>query len=251
MQFWTSRGFAVVDVNYGGSTGYGREYRERLKAHGASSTRPTASTRRGTWPAEGDVDADRFLIRGGSAGGYTTLCALTFHDGFAAGASYYGIADLEPFAHRRHAQVRVALPVHADRPVPGGRRRYRARSPIHFTDGLCPCGAPGGRGRGGSTRPGRDDGRGARGEGAALRLHAVRRGAARVPEGRRRSGGRYEAELSFYAQVLGFERGRRPEPRDPRTSASRGVRGEPGCGPAPRAGEGARPLGDASARSRR
>ena len=57
----------------------------------------------------GEVDADRFLIRGGSAGGYTTLCALTFQDDFAAGASYFGITDLEPFASGRHAQVRVAL----------------------------------------------------------------------------------------------------------------------------------------------
>ena len=97
-QFFTSRGFAVVDVNYGGSTGYGREYRRRLNGTwGVVDTMDCINAAR-YLAAEGLVDGDRLVIRGGSAGGYTTLCALVFHDGFAAGASYFGLADLEPFA---------------------------------------------------------------------------------------------------------------------------------------------------------
>ena len=97
------RGFAVVDVNYRGSTGYGRAYRERAAtASGASSTSTTAWPWPATWPTQGEVDADRLAIRGGSAGGYTTLCALTFHDDFAAGASLYGVADLEALARDTH-----------------------------------------------------------------------------------------------------------------------------------------------------
>jgi hypothetical protein len=93
-QFWTSRGIAVLDVNYGGSTGFGRAYRDLLKDSGAWSTSRIA------WPApvpgrQGLVDRERLLIRGGSAGGLTTLCALAFHDVFKAGASYYGVSDLK------------------------------------------------------------------------------------------------------------------------------------------------------------
>ncbi len=98
MQYWTSRGFAVVDVNYGGSTGYGRAYRERLNGNwGVVDTMDCINAAR-YLADQGEVDGERLLIRGGSAGGYTTLCALTFHDDFAAGASYFGISDLEPFA---------------------------------------------------------------------------------------------------------------------------------------------------------
>ena len=102
IQYWTSRGFAVVDVNYGGSTGYGRAYRERLRGNwGVVDTEDCIRVAQRL--AEQDrVDGTRMAIRGGSAGGYTTLCALTFHDVFAAGASHYGIADAEALARDTH-----------------------------------------------------------------------------------------------------------------------------------------------------
>ena len=133
-QFWTSRGFAVVDVNYGGSTGFGRAYRQRLNGTwGITDTKDCVNAAR--FLAErGEVDGDRLLIRGGSAGGYTTLCALTFHDDFAAGASYYGIGDLEPFAtgdtHKFESRYEHSLVG----PWPDAADEYRARSPIHFVD---------------------------------------------------------------------------------------------------------------------
>jgi dipeptidyl aminopeptidase/acylaminoacyl peptidase len=96
--YWTSRGFGVVDVNYRGSSGYGRPYRQRL--HGGWGVLDTddciAATRH--LVENGDADGARLAIRGGSAGGYATLCALVFHDEFAAGASYYGVADTETLA---------------------------------------------------------------------------------------------------------------------------------------------------------
>ena len=131
MQFWTSRGFAVVDVNYGGSTGFGRAYRRRLNGMwGITDTADCINAARHL-ANEGVVDPDRLLIRGGSAGGYTTLCALTFHDGFAAGTSYYGISDLEPFAtgetHKFESRYLHTLVG----PWPESADLYRARSPIH------------------------------------------------------------------------------------------------------------------------
>ncbi|HEY7270715.1 MAG TPA: prolyl oligopeptidase family serine peptidase, partial [Dehalococcoidia bacterium] len=101
-QFWTSRGFAVLDVNYGGSTGYGREYRRRLNdAWGIVDVDDCVNGAK--YLAErGLVDPQRMAITGGSAGGYTTLCALTFRDTFSAGASHYGIGDLEALARDTH-----------------------------------------------------------------------------------------------------------------------------------------------------
>jgi dipeptidyl aminopeptidase/acylaminoacyl peptidase len=134
-QYWTSRGFAVVDVNYGGSSGHGRAYRERLNGNwGVVDTLDCIDVARAL-AAAGRVDGDRLLIRGGSAGGYTTLCALTFHDDFRAGASYYGIADLEPFAqpggtHKFESRYEHTL----IGPYPEFADRYRARSPIHSVD---------------------------------------------------------------------------------------------------------------------
>jgi dipeptidyl aminopeptidase/acylaminoacyl peptidase len=133
-QFWTSRGFAVVDVNYGGSTGFGRGYRQRLNGTwGITDTADCINAAR-YLAEQGEVDGDRLLIRGGSAGGYTTLCALTFHDDFAAGASYYGISDLEPFAtgdtHKFESKYEHTLVG----PWPEAADEYRARSPIHFVD---------------------------------------------------------------------------------------------------------------------
>jgi dipeptidyl aminopeptidase/acylaminoacyl peptidase len=135
-QFWTTRGFAVVDVNYGGSTGYGRAYRERLKGNwGVVDLQDCVAAAR-YLVEHGEADGDRLLIRGGSAGGYTTICALVWTDVFAAGASYYGIADLEPFAmgdtHKFESRYEHTL----CGPWPEAADVYRARSPIHSVDML-------------------------------------------------------------------------------------------------------------------
>ncbi|MEE8362435.1 MAG: S9 family peptidase, partial [Dehalococcoidia bacterium] len=138
IQFWTSRGFAVVDVNYRGSSGYGRAYRELLKgAWGVADTEDCINAAR--WLAgQGEADGDRLVIRGGSAGGYTTLCALAFHDVFAAGASYYGVADPAALAEDTHKFESRYLDGLIG-PYPDEKALYEARSPIHHTDGLsCP-----------------------------------------------------------------------------------------------------------------
>jgi dipeptidyl aminopeptidase/acylaminoacyl peptidase len=137
-QFFTSRGFAVVDVDYGGSSGYGRAYRERLRGRwGVVDLADCVAAAR--WLADqGEVDAARLAIRGGSAGGYTTLCALVFSDAFAAGASYYGVADAEALARDTHKFESRYLDGLIG-PWPEAAETYRARSPIHFTDRLsCP-----------------------------------------------------------------------------------------------------------------
>jgi dipeptidyl aminopeptidase/acylaminoacyl peptidase len=138
IQYWTSRGFAVVDVNYGGSTGYGRAYRQRLDGRwGIVDVDDCVNAAR--YLVQRDlVDGQRLAIRGGSAGGYTTLAALTFRDVFKAGASHYGICDLEALAKDTHKFESRYL----DRligPYPGRQDVYRERSPIYFTDRLsCP-----------------------------------------------------------------------------------------------------------------
>lgn len=136
-QFWTSRGFAVVDVNYGGSTGYGREYRERLEANwGIVDVYDCLNAAR-YLVSKGKADGTRLAIRGGSAGGYTTLCALTFHTLFKAGASYYGISDLEASNDTHKFESRYNYRLIA--PWPEGRQVYRQRSPIFFLEKLnCP-----------------------------------------------------------------------------------------------------------------
>ena len=139
IQFWTSRGFAVVDVNYGGSSGFGRAYRERLNGQwGVVDVDDCVNAAR-YLAAKGFVDGARLIIRGRSAGGYTTLAALAFRpDVFKAGASYYGVGDLELLAHDTHKFESRYL----DRlvgPYPASRDLYRARSPIHHADRLsCP-----------------------------------------------------------------------------------------------------------------
>lgn len=137
-QYWTSRGFAVLNVNYGGSTGYGRAYRQRLNGQwGIVDVEDCANGAR-FLVARGDVDGKRLAITGGSAGGYTTLCALTFHDTFSAGASHYGISDLEALAVETHKFESRYLDSLVG-PYPERRDLYQARSPIHFTDRLsCP-----------------------------------------------------------------------------------------------------------------
>jgi dipeptidyl aminopeptidase/acylaminoacyl peptidase len=138
IQYWTSRGFAVVDVNYGGSTGYGRAYRQRLNGQwGVVDVDDCANAAR-YLVERGLVDGNRLAIRGGSAGGYTTLCALAFRDVFKAGASYFGVSDLGALARDTHKFESRYL----DRlvgPYPERRDLYRERSPIHFAQDIsCP-----------------------------------------------------------------------------------------------------------------
>jgi len=134
-QYWTSRGFAVVDVNYGGSTGYGRAYREQLRGQwGVVDLDDCEAAAR--WLGEqGRVDPAQLCIRGGSAGGYTTLAALAFRDTFAAGASHYGVADLEALATETHKFESRYLDGLVG-PYPERRDVYVARSPIHHVDGF-------------------------------------------------------------------------------------------------------------------
>jgi dipeptidyl aminopeptidase/acylaminoacyl peptidase len=138
IQFWTSRGFAVLDVNYRGSTGYGRAYRKALDGHwGVADVEDCVAGAR-TLAAQGLVDGRRMAIRGSSAGGFTVLCALAFHDLFAAGASYYGVSDLEALAQDTHKFESRYLESLVG-PYPQCRDIYRARSPIHAAGRLsCP-----------------------------------------------------------------------------------------------------------------
>ncbi len=138
IQFWTSRGFAVADVNYAGSSGYGRAYRDRLeRAWGVLDVEDCVAVALGL-AADGRVDRERLAITGGSAGGFTTLCALTFHDVFRAGASHYGIGDLEALVRDTHKFESH----YTDWLVgvwPEEKARYVERSPIHHADRLtCP-----------------------------------------------------------------------------------------------------------------
>ena len=206
VQFWTSRGFALVDVDYGGSTGYGRAYRERLNGNwGVVDLQDCVNAAR-YLVEEGKADPERLVITGGSAGGYTTICALTFTDVFAAGTSYFGIADLEQFGGGETHKFELQYEHTLVGPYPERADLYKARSPIHFTDRI-------------STPmlvlQGADD-RVVPPSQAELIVGALReRG---VPHayllyegeghGFRRAEnivGSLEAELSFYAQVLGFE----------------------------------------------
>ena len=129
-QLFTGRGIAVVDVDYGGSVGYGREYMRRLDGGwGIVDVEDCINAAR--YLAErGEVDGERMAITGGSAGGFTTLCALVFHDVFACGASHYGVGDLEALARDTHKFESRYL----DRlvgPYPAAAETYRQRSPIH------------------------------------------------------------------------------------------------------------------------
>ena len=132
-QYWTTRGFAVVDVNYGGSTSYGRAYRERLNGEWGVVDVNDAIAAVDFLIAQGKVDANRIAIRGGSAGGFTTLAALAFHNRFKAGANLYGVADIAALAatsHKfeRHYDVSLVGPPDA--------ARYRARSPLYHLEGF-------------------------------------------------------------------------------------------------------------------
>ncbi len=135
VQFWTSRGFAVVDVNYRGSTGYGRDYRDALKGQwGIADVDDCVAAAR--WLAdEGVVDPERLAIRGGSAGGFTALAALAFHDTFAAGCSRYGVADLGALAADTHKFESRYLDSLVG-PWPQAKATYDERSPINHVDGF-------------------------------------------------------------------------------------------------------------------
>lgn len=135
IQYWTTRGFAVVNVNYGGSSGFGRAYRDRLQGEWGVVDLQDAVAAVDHLAAAGRVDGARVAIRGGSAGGYTVLAGLAFTRRFAAGINYFGIADLEALAAATHKfESRYMDRLVA--PLPAGRDVYRARSPIHHLESL-------------------------------------------------------------------------------------------------------------------
>jgi dipeptidyl aminopeptidase/acylaminoacyl peptidase len=135
IQYWTSRGIGVLNVNYGGSSGFGRAYRDRLKGKWGIVDVDDCVNGARYLVARGDVDPSRLMISGGSAGGYTTLCALTFRDAFKAGASHYGVSDAEALAKDTHKfESRYLDGLFG--PYPEAREIYYARSPINFTERL-------------------------------------------------------------------------------------------------------------------
>ena len=138
IQYYTSRGWAVADLNYAGSTGFGTAYRRRLEGHWGVADVKDCEALVAHLAAKGRIDHARTAIRGGSAGGYTTLAALTFSDAFRAGASAYGISDLEALAKDTHKFESRYL----DSLIgvwPEQREVYKARSPIHHSERLsCP-----------------------------------------------------------------------------------------------------------------
>ncbi|KAK9668588.1 hypothetical protein RND81_13G070200 [Saponaria officinalis] len=134
VQYWTSRGWAFVDVNYGGSTGYGREYRDRLLGQWGTIDVNDCCSCAKFLVDNGKVDADRLCITGGSAGGYTTLAALAFKETFKAGASLYGVADLNSLRAETHK-----FESHYINNLVGAEKDFFEKSPINFVDKFsCP-----------------------------------------------------------------------------------------------------------------
>ena len=133
-QFWTSRGFALLDVNYGGSTGYGRAYRNRLNGQWGVVDVDDCINGAKYLVKQGLVDGDRLAITGGSAGGYTVLCVLTFHDLFKAGASYYGIGDLAQDLDSHKFEARYSFNLVG--PYPEQKELYYQRSPLYHVEQL-------------------------------------------------------------------------------------------------------------------
>jgi dipeptidyl aminopeptidase/acylaminoacyl peptidase len=134
-QYWTSRGFALLDVNHGGSSGFGRTYRERLKGNWGLVDVGDVVAGVEYLIRTGRIDGNRAAIRGGSAGGFTVLAALAFHDVFKAGANYFGVSDLEALAldtHKFESRYLDGLVA----PLPEGRAVYEARAPIRHLDGF-------------------------------------------------------------------------------------------------------------------
>lgn len=138
VQYWTNRGFAVLDVDYSGSEGYGRAYRQRLNGQWGLLDVQDCIDGAQYLVQQGKADPRRLAIRGGSAGGYTTLCALTFHNVFSAGASHFGVSDLETLAQDTHKfESRYLHTLVAS--YPEHQEIYKTRSPIHFVDQInCP-----------------------------------------------------------------------------------------------------------------
>jgi dipeptidyl aminopeptidase/acylaminoacyl peptidase len=211
-QYWTTRGFAVLDVNYGGSTGYGRAYRERLKGQWGIVDVADCVNGARYLVTQGLVDGNRLAITGGSAGGYVTLCALTFHKLFRAGASYYGVSDLEALAKETHKFESRYLDGLVG-PYPERRDLYVSRSPIHHTGQLaCPL----------ILLQGLDDPvvppnqsemmfDALRGRGlpvAYLTFAGEQHGFVKAENNRRA----LEAELYFYSRIFGFELAEEIEP---------------------------------------
>ena len=138
IQYYTSRGVAVLDVNYGGSTGYGRAYRRQLEGQWGVVDVDDCVAGAQYLADAGRVDGRRLAITGGSAGGYTVLAALTFRDGFAAGASHYGVSDCEALATETHKFESRYLDSLIG-PYPARRDLYIERSPIRHVERLaCP-----------------------------------------------------------------------------------------------------------------
>jgi dipeptidyl aminopeptidase/acylaminoacyl peptidase len=134
-QFFTSRGIAVVDLNYGGSTGYGREYRDRLRGRWGEVDVEDSAAAVEYLADRGDIDPSRVEISGGSAGGYTTLLALAVRDEFAAGASYSGVADLVTFHEDTH-KFESHYDDYLVGPWPEAIDLYRDRSPVNQADSI-------------------------------------------------------------------------------------------------------------------
>ncbi|MEZ5077733.1 MAG: S9 family peptidase [Solirubrobacterales bacterium] len=210
--YWTSRGFGVVDVNYRGSSGHGRAYRELLRGSwGVADSEDCVAAARHL-AATGEVDGARIAIHGGSAGGYATLCALVFHDELATGASYYGVADAEALArdtHKFEARYLDSL----IGPYPQRADLYRERSPIHHVDRLrVPV----------ILFQGLEDEVVPPTQAETMAAALERNGVpyaylafAGEQHGFRRAETRIrclEAELYFYGRILGFEPAGRPEP---------------------------------------
>ncbi|NEP16788.1 MAG: S9 family peptidase [Leptolyngbya sp. SIO4C1] len=205
IQYWTSRGIAVLDVNYGGSTGYGRAYRERLRGNWGVVDINDAVNGAKYLVAQGKADPERLVIDGGSAGGYTTLSALTFRDVFKAGASYFGVSDIAALARDTHKfESRYFEGLVG--PYPERQDLYEARSPINHVDQLsCPViflqgdedkiVPP-------SQADRMVDALREKGIPVAYLLFEGEQHGFRKAENMKRA---LEAELSFYAQVFGFE----------------------------------------------
>ena len=212
IQLWTSRGFAVLDVDYGGSTGYGRAFRRRLEGEWGVVDVDDCVNGAAWLAAEGLVDPDRLAIRGGSASGYTTLCAITFRDVFKAGVSYFGIGDLETFdkiTHKFESKYTQRLVG----PYPERKDLYHARSPLNFAERIsCPA----------LILQGLDDRVVPPGQAEQI-VDALRE--RRLPHAYLAFEGEdhgfrqakniirsFEAELSFYARIFGFTPADRIEP---------------------------------------
>jgi dipeptidyl aminopeptidase/acylaminoacyl peptidase len=138
IQYWTTRGFAVLDVNYGGSSGYGRPYRERLKGQWGLVDVADCVNGARYLGSQGLVDQNQLVITGGSAGGYVTLCAIAFYQLFKAAACYFGISDLEVFVKDTHKFESRYLESLVG-PYPKRQDLYISRSPIHYIENItCP-----------------------------------------------------------------------------------------------------------------